>query len=103
MRLPSKCVFFENYSFDIYPHVYEPAEDSFFFAQNLITRKNDFVLDVGTGCGLLSVVAAGQGSNVISVDLNPSAVLCAQANARQNGFYEKISVVRADLFGSIAD
>ena len=38
--------------------VYEPAEDSFLFAENLDVEKGAQVLDVGTGCGILGILAA---------------------------------------------
>jgi release factor glutamine methyltransferase len=38
-------------------------------------------LDLGTGCGILGVVASGLGANVTAVDVNPQAVQCARRNA----------------------
>jgi release factor glutamine methyltransferase len=69
-----KRVYFTNYVFDVYPDVYEPAEDSFIFAENLAVNFGDYVLDMGTGCGILGIVAAEKASHVVAVDLNPKAV-----------------------------
>ncbi|MDI6690428.1 MAG: methyltransferase, partial [Candidatus Bathyarchaeota archaeon] len=53
MHLLSKKVFFADYVFYVSENVYEPAEDSFLFAENLMVRERDFVLDMGIGCGIL--------------------------------------------------
>jgi len=98
MRLACKKVFFRDYVFYVCENVYEPSEDSFLFAENLAVRKGDFVLDVGTGCGILGVVAAKEASMVIAVDINPYAVRCAKENAELNGVIDKMFFVRGDLF-----
>ncbi|MEM2148161.1 MAG: hypothetical protein QXJ94_06110, partial [Candidatus Bathyarchaeia archaeon] len=58
MRWQTKKVFFNNYVFHVWPEVYEPAEDSFLFAENLNMKNGENVLDMGTGCGILGIVAA---------------------------------------------
>lgn len=103
MSFVGKQVFFEKYVFEVCADVYEPAEDSFFFARNLVSDRDDCVLDMGTGCGILAIVAAGYGSNVVAVDVNPFAVHCALANARRNGVSDRISVIRGDLLRSVAE
>ena len=49
MQSPIKRVHFGKFVFDICENVYEPAEDSFLFAENLDIKKGAAVLDVGTG------------------------------------------------------
>jgi len=93
-----KRVYFANYVFDVYPDVYEPAEDSFIFAENLAVDLGDYVLDMGTGCGILGIVAAEKASHVVAVDLNPKAVRCAKENAKRNGVAAKMSFIQGDLF-----
>jgi len=101
MPSPIKKVFFEDYVFFVSENVYEPAEDSFLFAENLVVRKGDVVLDVGTGCGILGVVAAEKAAKVVAVDANPYAVRCAKENAKLNGVSDKIFFVQGDLFTAI--
>ena len=96
-----KRVYFGGYAFDVWENVYEPAEDSFLFAENLPTRKSDAVLDIGTGCGLLSVVVAEKALAVVAVDVNPYAVRCAKENAKLNGFTGKVSFIQGDLFAPL--
>ena len=84
MPFPVKRVHFENYVFNVWENVYEPAEDSFLFAENLDVEKGAKVLDVGTGCGMLGILAAEKADHVVAVDLNPYAVGCAKENAKLN-------------------
>jgi release factor glutamine methyltransferase len=98
MLCPTKKVFFADYTFGVWKDVYEPAEDSFLFAENLTTRDGDFVLDIGTGCGILSVVAAARAACVVATDVNPYAIRCARENAKLNGVIDRMLFVQGDLF-----
>lgn len=97
----NKKVFFGNFSFIINENVYDPAEDSFLFAENLDVGKNERVLDIGTGSGILAIVASRQASEVLAVDLNPYAIHCANQNAKLNKVSGKILFIRSDLLSSI--
>lgn len=101
MFCPVKKVFFNGYLFNVWSDVYEPAEDSFLFAENLTVKDNAKVLDMGTGCGILGIIAAKKASKVLAVDINPSAVRCAKENAKLNGMAEKMLFIQGDLFTSI--
>jgi release factor glutamine methyltransferase len=93
-------VFFGGFVFEVWGDVYEPAEDSFLFAENLSVADGSCVLDVGCGCGILGVVAAASARWVIGVDVNPFAVQCAKRNALLNGVADRVGFVRGDLFGA---
>jgi release factor glutamine methyltransferase len=101
MPSPSKTAFHGDFVFRIYEDVYEPAEDTFLLADNLEVKTGDSVLDIGTGCGILAILAAARGSNVIATDLNPCAVLCAKENARSNQVLTGLHFIRGDLFQPI--
>lgn len=98
MPYATKQVFFGNCKFNISEDVYEPAEDSFLFAENLVVGEGDCVLDMGTGCGILGIVAAAVTTKVVAIDINPHAVRCAQENARLNDVSDKLFLVQGDLF-----
>jgi len=91
-------VFHENYVFEVAKGVYTPAEDSFLLAENLIFNNDDLVMDVGTGCGIIAVVAAKKAKKVIATDINPLAVQCARQNAILNNVGNKVEVRYGDLF-----
>lgn len=101
MPLPSKKVFFADCVFSVSENVYEPTEDSFLFAENLAVRKGDTVLDMGTGCGILGIIAAKKAAKVVAVDINPYAVRCARENAKLNHVIDKTFFVQGDLFAPI--
>ena len=102
MQCPTKRVHFENLFFDVCNTVYEPAEDTFLFAENLDVKKNECVLDLGTGCGILGVLAAKRAAFVLSVDLNPIAVNFAKQNSALNNLDDRMAFVQADLFSAIS-
>jgi len=102
MSLFIKRVYFGDYVFDVWENVYEPAEDSFLFAENLNLQGAEIVLDVGTGCGILGILAAEQASVVLSVDLNPYAIRCAKKNAKLNDLQNVVHHLQGDLFTPIS-
>jgi len=97
MPSPVKRARFGKYVFDVWENVYEPAEDSFLFAENLGVEKGAQVLDVGTGCGILGILAAEKAATVLAVDLNPYAIRCAKENSALNNVDGKMAFMQADL------
>jgi len=56
------------------------------------------VLDVGTGTGVLAIVAALSGaSRVVGIDVDPEAIATARRNGRTNGAHAHVSFVRTPL------
>jgi len=98
MCYSAKRVYFGDYVFVVDENVYEPAEDSFLFAENLAVEAGANVLDMGTGCGILGILAAEKARGVMAVDVNPCAVRCAKENATLNNVRGKMAFVRGDLF-----
>jgi release factor glutamine methyltransferase len=96
-----KKVFFKDHVFQVDEHVYEPAEDTFLIAENMKVEEDDVVLDVGTGCGILAVLAAEKAKHVVAVDVNPYAIECARKNAEVNSVEGKIEFRCGDLFQPI--
>jgi release factor glutamine methyltransferase len=94
-----KKVYFKDYVFMVDEHVYEPAEDSFLLAEKMTVTEDDTVLDMGTGCGILAVLAAEKAKSVLAVDINPYAIECAIKNAEMNS--AKITFRHGDLFQPI--
>jgi release factor glutamine methyltransferase len=98
MPSSAKHVYFDDCVFVVDENVYEPAEDSFLFAENLEVEAGGSVLDMGAGCGILGILAAKKARDVIAVDVNPYAVRCAKENASVNNVRSKMAFVQGDMF-----
>ena len=96
-----KKVHFKDHVFMVDENVYETAEDTFLIAENLNVTEDDAVLEVGTGCGILAVLAAKKAKSVVAVDINPHAIECANKNAETYNMNEKIEFRRGNLFETI--
>ena len=59
------------------------------------------VADIGTGSGILGLLAARSGASVTAVDLNPAAVACATWNAKRNGLADRVTVIESDVFENV--
>jgi len=92
----AKKIHFRDRVFFVFDEVYEPAEDTFLIAEHL--KADGHVLEIGTGCGILSILAALQSDHVVATDINPQAIRCARLNAEINGVSEKIDLLIGDLF-----
>lgn len=103
MKSLKKQVFYDDFTFQVYEDVYEPAEDTFLIADSLaqIVKEDATVLDIGTGCGILAIIVAKKAKKVIATDVNPHAVKCAKLNAKINGTASKIDIRLGDLFQSV--
>lgn len=101
MCCPNEEIRFDDLTFTIDKDVYEPAEDSILCAENLNVKEGSTVIDIGTGCGILAIVAAKKASSVLATDINPYAITCAKQNATENGLHNKISFLRSDLFNGL--
>ncbi len=96
-----KKILFNDHVFSVSKDVYDPAEDTFLLAEHLSVEENAVVLDIGTGCGILGILAAEKAKRVVATDLNPHAVDCAKMNAKLNKAAEKIELLVGDLFQPI--
>jgi release factor glutamine methyltransferase len=101
MPYSTKRIHFSDLFFDVNDDVYEPAEDSFLFAENLHVAVDEAVLDLGTGSGILAVLATKTAGSVVAVDVNPYAIRCAKDNAQLNSVKKKIDFLQGDLFSAL--
>lgn len=82
--------------------VYPPAEDTFMLIDNLQIKEDDYVLEIGTGTGIVSIKAAKKAQKVVAVDINPHALKCAEENMKLNNI-NNMKVIESDLFENIDD
>ncbi len=92
---------YQGMEFNTCKNVYEPAEDTFLLADNLEVKKSDIVLEIGTGTGIIGILASNIAQNVVTIDINKYAVKCAQNNAAINQAH--IDVRLGDLFDPVED
>jgi ribosomal protein L11 methyltransferase len=65
-------------------------------SQSAATTKS--FLDIGTGSGILAIVAAKLGFQPVrAFDFDPAAVRVAKANARVNGVQKRMQITRGDV------
>ena len=63
--------------------------------------RDKAVMDIGTGSGILALLAARSGARVTAVDINQVAVECASENARRNGLADRVTVAVSDVFDQV--
>lgn len=80
-----------------HPEVYEPAEDTFLLAGNLDIKRSDEVLEIGTGTGLITIIAAQRSRKVVATDINKHAIKCTLKNTIANRTYN-VELREGNLF-----
>lgn len=88
-------IYYQNH-----PQVYQPAEDTFLLVENLLVERGDRVLEIGTGTGLISIIASKKARIVIATDINPYALTCATKNIIANKSFN-IELREGDLFETV--
>ncbi len=102
-RSPTK-IQFNGLEFEVDRGVFSPAVrltySSYFSSTFLSNVKDKTVLDVGTGCGILAILAAKrQASRVVAIDRDRNAILNAQKNIkRHRNVKSKIELLQGDVF-----
>jgi release factor glutamine methyltransferase len=81
------------------PEVYAPAEDTFLLLGALRVGRDEKVLEMGSGTGVIAVHCAKAGAWVTAADINEAAVRCTELNASINDVL--VNVVHSDMFRSV--
>lgn len=68
-----------------------------------LVKKDDSVFDIGTGSGILAIIAAKLGAaSVRAIDLDPLAVKTAQENIEYNGVQNSVTARQGDLLTEVS-
>jgi len=87
--------------FRVGARVQPPKAGSLFFCRHLPVRAGERVLEIGSGLGLASVLAARAGALVVATDIVPEAVEAIRSNATLNGV--TVDVRLGDCYAPVQD
>ena len=73
---------------------------STWLADFTIRRESECTLDLGTGTGVLAMLAARHSKQVVATDINPRALEFARFNAALNGI-DNIDFIEGDMFDAV--
>ena len=80
-------------------HTFAPTTISTLVADTMDVKEGDVVIDVGTGTGVLAIIAAKLGaSRVLAIDNSPEVEEVGRANAEAHGVADRIEFHHGDLF-----
>jgi methylase of polypeptide subunit release factors len=102
----STYILFEGQEFWVDAQVFSP-DPRLTNSTSLVSRyipdvNGKKVLDIGTGCGVLSIICAQKGAeHIIATDIDPMAVTNATRNIKRFGLEDKIKLSRTNLFHGI--
>lgn len=78
---------------------FQPSTITTLLADVLRVGRGDVVIDVGSGSGILAIIAAKLGaSRVLAVDSAPDVEEVGRQNACEQGVADRITFLRGDLF-----
>jgi len=81
--------------------VQAPKAGTLLLARQVPALAHGSVLDLGTGCGLLALLAARSARRVVATDVVEACVRCTWRNALLNGFEVQVDVRLGDLFAPV--
>lgn len=96
-----------GFTFTVRPTVFNPADfissKVFISYINTLDLRGKYILDMGSGSGVVSIIAASKGALCVACDINPVSVRCITENALQNNFSGQVTAIESDLFESLGN
>lgn len=72
-----------------------------FITKYMDVGAQHYVLDMGTGSGIIAIGAAQRGARVLACDIVPDAVAVARENVAHANLSSRVTVLQSDLFSAI--
>lgn len=91
---------YKDFQFALDPKVIAPHFGSILLSENLLEHvdSNDTLLDLGTGIGILGIIAAKKAKTVFASDISVESVRLAKKNAEINGAGGNFFAFAGDMF-----
>lgn len=86
-----------DFELEVNSKIFPPSPHGSFFAENIKINKGDKVIDIGSGSGILGILAAKLGGIVCATDSDKDAVEITLKNAERNGV--EINAKLGEYFG----
>ena len=103
--MKSNILEFERFKIKTHQNVFSPRHDIGIYSEALkgIIKKNNKILELGTGTGAISISLAKSFNSIsiLATDINPYAIKIAKQNARINEVEEIISFKKSNWFSDI--
>lgn len=87
-----------SYEITILPNVFPPYIENRLIIDHVVFDKNDRVLDICSGSGILSIHAGLNCKEVIATDINPHAIKNIKINAKKYNIQHKVQAIKADTY-----
>jgi tRNA1(Val) A37 N6-methylase TrmN6 len=80
-------------------HGYRYSQDSLQLTDFVLIKRNDEVIDLGIGCGVMTLILAhrGLGKRIVGVEFQKELVDLSRRSVKINGFEEKIEIIKGDI------
>ena len=80
-------------------HGYRYSQDSLQLTDFTHLKKNDEVIELGTGCGVMALILAkrGLGKRIVGVEIQKELAELSRRSVKLNGFEEKIEIIEGDI------
>jgi release factor glutamine methyltransferase len=102
----TKRVQFRDYTLSVQPGVFIPRIETESFVEllpKILPRSPERVLEIGTGCGAISIALAQlyPDADIIATDISEPAIVNAVQNIRSFDLKSRIHLLRCDMFEGI--
>ncbi len=94
---------FEDMIIHVWEGVYPPSDDTFLLLDNLNLSGGEYVLDVGTGTGILAIKCALRGCHAVGIDVDKKAIRNAKFNAKINSVDHLTCFLCGDVTTALRD